>query len=330
MAVALTPVIIAAAVLLAGFFAGYETGVYCLNRARLRLRLEQGNRAARGVDALLANMQHLVGTTLVGTNLFTYIASSAMTALLVTQNVSDTRAELIATVILAPVLFVFAEMLPKNHSRKYADIIAYRYYRVIQFFYWVFYLPTLVVTGIVRSISAATGKPPKSGNLSLDESDLLFYIAEGLESGQLSPFQNLAARNVFALTGKTLAQIMVPIDRVSSVPDTATVGQIKPIVAASRLSRLPVYHGSPDRITGKIHVLDLPFRGGDHLPVADHIRPVVTLQQDMPIDSALTRLQTARAQMAVVTASAAKDAPAIGLITLKDIVEEIVGELRVW
>jgi len=272
--------VIIAGIVMSAFFSAYETGVYCLNRARLRLKLEQGDNSARGVDALLKNIHHLVGTTLVGTNLSTYLASSAMTALLALWQASESRAELL--------------------------------------------------TGLGRLLTAAIGGKGPDEKLSLDESDLLFYIAEGLDSGQLSPFQNLAARNVLALTNKTLKDIMAPIDRVASVPDTATVGQVKPIVGEKRLSRLPIYHERPDRIIGKLHVLDLPFRNGDDRPVMDYMRPVIRLPHDTRIDAALTKLQAARAQMAVVTAGKEKDSPAIGIITLKDIVEEIVGELRVW
>ncbi len=322
--------VISAGIVMSAFFSGYETAVYCLNRARLRLRLEHGSSAARGIDTLICNMQHLVGTTLVGTNSSTYLASAGMTVLLVTLKVPDTRAELLVTLILAPVMFVFAEMLPKNYSRKHADTFTYRYYRLILFFYWLFYVPTLIVTGIGRLLSALIGSRYAGDKFTLDKSDLLYYIAEGLESGQLSPFQDLAARNVFALTDKTLRQIMVPIDRVSCVPDTAGVGQVKPIVAEKRLSRLPIYHESPREIIGKLHVLDLPFRGSDDHPVVKYMRPVMRLPQDTPIDRALTKLQAARAQMAVVTSGEPKDAPAIGIITLKDIVEEIVGELRAW
>ena len=322
--------VIIAGIVMSAFFSAYETGVYCLNRARLRLKLEQGDNSARGVDALLKNIHHLVGTTLVGTNLSTYLASSAMTALLALWQASESRAELLATVILAPVMFVFSEVLPKNYSRKHADTVAYRCYRVIRFFHWVFYIPMFIVTGLGRLLTAAIGGKGPDEKLSLDESDLLFYIAEGLDSGQLSPFQNLAARNVLALTNKTLKDIMAPIDRVASVPDTATVGQVKPIVGEKRLSRLPIYHERPDRIIGKLHVLDLPFRNGDDRPVMDYMRPVIRLPHDTRIDAALTKLQAARAQMAVVTAGKEKDSPAIGIITLKDIVEEIVGELRVW
>jgi CBS domain containing-hemolysin-like protein len=322
--------IIVAGIVLAGFFSGYETGVYCLNRARLRLRLEQGSRSARGVDALIANMQQLVGTTLVGTNVALYAASAAVTELLVRTRIHTARPQLYATIIIAPLLFIFAEVLPKNYSRKNADDFAYRYYRAIYFFYWLLYAPTLIVTGIGRALSAVLGRRAEHERQALDESEILFYISEGLEAGQISPFQSLAARNVFALTTKALRQIMVPLERVAAVPETATIAQVKAIVAQKRLSRLPVYRDNPANVIGKIHVLELPFRGADNETVAPYVHPVIKMPEDSPIDAALTRLQAARSHMAIITATDAADAPATGIVTLKDIVEEIVGELRVW
>jgi len=322
--------IIIAGIILAAFFSGYETAVYCLNRVRLRLRLEQGNRIARGVDSLIRNMQHLVGATLVGANVALYAATAALTVLLVNEDLQHSEAELLATIILAPVLFVFAEILPKNYSRKNADTLAYRGYRAIRFFYWLLYLPTLIVTGVGRLLSAALGKRAPQAKQGIGESEILFYISEGLATGQLSPFQSLAARNVFTLTGKTVGQVMLPIDKVAAVPETATIAHVKAIVAEKRLSRLPVYRGNPANIVGRIHVLDLPFRGADAQTVDRHMRPVLKMRRNTPIDAALTRLQAARTHMAIVTDSDQPDAPAIGIVTLKDIVEEIVGELRVW
>jgi len=323
-------IVVIAGIALSGFFEGYETAMYCLNRTRLRLRLEQGSRFARGVDALLGDMPHLVSTTLTGSNIALYITSAALTAVLLRANVSAHHAELWATLLLAPLFFLFAQILPKDYSRKNADTFAYGWYRAIQFFNWLLYAPTLLITGAGRAFSAALGGRVPPEKQLLDESEILFYISEGLEAGQISPFQGLAARNVFKLTTKTLKQIMVPLERVASVPETATVARVKAIVAEKRLSRLPVYRGSPANIVGRIHVLELPFRGADDKTIAPYVHPVVRMQEDAPIDAALTRLQAARTHMAIVAARDAPDAPATGIVTLKDIVEEIVGELRAW
>jgi CBS domain containing-hemolysin-like protein len=321
--------IVIAGIALSGFFEGYETGIYCLNRTRLRLRLEQGSRAAKGVSALLANMPRLVGTTLIGSNIALYVASSALTALFLWSGSTLRHTELLATLVLAPLFFLFAQILPKDYSRKHADTLTYRLYGAIRFFYWLLYIPTVIVSGFGKALSALIGKRAPAKQF-LDESEFLFYITEGLESGQLSPFQSLAARNVFALTTKSLKDIMVPLDRVASVPETATIAQVKAIVGEKRLSRLPVYRGEPANIIGKLHVLELPFRSADDQTVASYVHPVITVQENTPIDAALTRLQAARTHMALVTSREGAGAPATGIVTLKDIVEEIVGELRAW
>ncbi len=314
----------------AGFFEGYETGVYCLNRHRLRIRVARRDRAAMLVQRLVGRPHQFIASILLGTNISVYLATAALTSYLVQQTATRERADLIATVILAPTFFVFTQVIPKNLFRVRADTLVVRYRWPAAAAYITFAVPAAILSAIGTFISSiVTRKPPSPETVS--RSELLYHISEARERGYLSHFQDRAVANVLQLSEKKLRDVMIPIDRVVTAPDTATVGDVRKMLKRRCFSRVPVYSGERDRVTGFLHILDMPLRGGDDKPVKDLLRPPFFLAADTPLHAALGAMQSGRRHMVIVADAIGAARPVtLGIVTLKDIIEEIVGELDAW
>ncbi len=312
------------------FFSGYETGVYCLNRHRLRLRVARRDRAAMLVQRLVGSPRRLIASILLGTNISVYLSTVALTSYLVRQTATRERADLIATVILAPAFFVFAEIIPKNFFRVRADTLVVRYRWPAALAHVILAVPAAILSAIGTFIgSIGTKKPPSPETVG--RSDLLYHISEARERGYLSRFQDKAVVNVLQLSEKKLRDVMIPIDQAVTASDTATVGDVRKMLKSRCFSRVPAYSGERDRVTGFLHILDMPLRGGDDRPVKDLLRPPFFLAADTPLHAALGAMQSGRRHMVIVADSIGAAPPVtLGIVTLKDIVEEIVGELDAW
>ncbi len=313
--------------LLSGFFSGYETGVYCLNRFRLRLRASRGEGAAIFVQRLTARPHHIIASILLGTNISVYAATAALTGLLARQT-GSAHPDVIATVILAPLCFAFGEVIPKNMFRRNADWLVMKYRWPAAAAHAVLSLPAAILS-FVGAYIGSLGSRRTAGEEG--EQDPLYHISEARERGFLSGFQDRAAENILKLSEKKLRDVMLPIGKATTAAETATVGEIRRLMAKRCFSRVPVYSGAKNNPVGFVHILDLPLRGGDDDPVKDKIRPPFFLPADTALHTALGTMQSGRRHMVMVTErSDSGESRSIGIVTLKDIIEEIVGELAVW
>jgi CBS domain containing-hemolysin-like protein len=310
----------------AGFLSGYETGIYCLNRYRLRIRAARGERPAMQVQRLLTRPHHLIASILLGTNVCIYLATAVVTSFLAARLKAGVHAELIATVALAPVFFVFADIIPKSIFRLHADSMIIRYRWPAMLANALLRPPATVLSAAGTFIGSIGARKGRQEGQTAGKIELLYHISESRRRGYLTRFQDMAVLNVLQLSEKKLRDVMVPLERVLSAPEDADVGHIRKMLAAQCFSRVPVYSGGRGNVTGVLHILDMPLRGEDDRPVKEMLRPPFFLAADTPLHVALTSMQSGRRHMVIVTGPTG----AIGIATLKDIVEEVVGELAEW
>lgn len=309
-------------VLFAGYFSGIETGAYCVNKVRLRFLSERKVRSAQVLQRLMGDPQGLICTTLVGHNMAVYIATAILTSTLERRGFEP--AELLSTVFLAPVLLVLAEVTPKNIFQIWADRLTYLLASSLAFFKRLFWPAVWLlkkISGAVASRAAAR----ETGTL-FTTRRLWYFIEQGTHEGVLTPYQNVMARNVMQLGQTPLRNAMIPLAKAVLVPKSATPEEYLQMIAEKRFSRMPVYDGSREQIIGVMNCFDF-FSAQEGRPITETMRPAMTLPQDMPLDDALHVLQRARSPMGVVVDETES---AVGIVTIKDLVEEIVGELEVW
>lgn len=317
------------AVGLSAFFSGTETGIYCVNRVRLRVRSDQNEMRARRLASLLERPQELVITTLLGTNAVDYIATVCVTAFLLHTTQSTSLAEIYTTAIMTPIILVFGGVIPKDWFRRESDRLMYGLAlplagcrRVAR---W---------TGLVWALGMLTRHlirwidPLRAGL----EEDLLprarirRLLSEGAVSGGLSPFQRETLERVMSISQVRLTKVMVPRQRAVTVPVDIPRDDLLRIARMAHFSRLPVYRDNPRRIVGIVNVYHV-LTDEEQRPIAEYVQEVTTLQATETVPAALLKMQQARQVMAIVTDDAGN---CLGLFTIKDLVEEIVGELEAW
>ncbi|MBL7139984.1 MAG: DUF21 domain-containing protein [Planctomycetes bacterium] len=321
----------AVGVTMAALANGMETGLYRVNRVRLRLEADRGNRRARTLMDLLADLRGQIIVCLIFYNGGTYLTTIMVTTLVKGADwvESAVGVEIIATAILAPLFFVFTDVTPKNVFALEANRLAYPLAVPMRWAGLV--LRTLGVIPVLKKVSdlvihvARRGREQEA-NPFTPRQRLRALIREGLAEGVITGYQDELAEKVLALRDRMVGDVMIPMRHVAAVPADVTQNRFTRELARHSYSRLPVYENHRGNVVGIVHVNDVLARDGFDVAAVMR-RDVVRLPTATAVAAAMVRMRRSRAAMAVVTDD--KDR-AVGIVTIKDLVEEIVGDLAAW
>lgn len=320
---------------LSGLYSGAETGLYCLNRLRLRVAAHGGNRRAQLLQRLLVDQPGQLFTMLVGTNVADYLASACLTLLFLRWftlrmdvHQAETAAELYTTLILTPVVFIFGEVVPKNLFQRHSDRFMLDAARPLAISYWMAkwagllraqrWISDLVLRKVAKKAATDYALHPRI--------DMYQMLREGAAGGALTATQAVMLERIAALRGVHVGSVMVPLSGVVMLRADATLAEARRIVTTTTHSWMPVYRGDRHRLVGVVHFLDL-LTGVPELIVEDYLWPSVEVRYQTSVTETLSALQRARRRMAFIVDASGR---CQGIVTVKDLVEEIVGELAAW
>jgi len=324
------------------FFAASEMAVVTLNKVRLRQKVEEGNRTARIVERLATDSSRLLATIQVGVTLVGFLAA-ATAAVSLSQPFGDALAAIpvafiqdnahgIATVLitlmLAFVMLLFGELVPKNLALKHAERIAFAVARPIDLLARIFSPLVGALVFLTNKISAALGAQAPSNMPFVTQDEIKAMVDAGEEGGVIEEDEKEMIYSIFEF-GDTLArEVMVPrIDIVAVDADTPLL-QALDVIMKEGHSRIPVYQGTIDNIIGLLYAKDLLvyLRDGKHnVPLTSILRPAYFVPETKKVDDLLRELQARRVHMAIVVDEYGGTA---GLVTVEDLLEEIVGEIQ--
>jgi CBS domain containing-hemolysin-like protein len=320
----MTFVWLAAACLVAAmFFSAAEMAFIAANRLRLRHLAEDGNRvAAQYLDAF-RNPARVLSTAMMGVTVAHIVAASVVTYALLPR--FGAFAALLATVVLTPVMLVFGEIIPKAVARESATRLILFLYRPLV---WASRLlaPFLafsqsVVTLMLRLVGSS--QPDVRHFVSREELKNLLQMEPGEADVTTQEAEMIDA--IFDLGETTVREVMVPMTEVVTLPDTATPADAVTLIRQRGYSRLPVFSERETNITGVVTAMDLLHRGADGEPLRSLMRQPLYVPEPKRIDDLLREMQKGRAHMAIVVD---EYGGATGIVTLEDIVEQIVGEIE--
>ncbi|HEU4370397.1 MAG TPA: hemolysin family protein [Methylomirabilota bacterium] len=305
------------------FFSAAEMAFIAANRLRLRHLAEEGHPTAIRYLEDFRHPERVLATAMMGVTIAHVVASSALTfALLPTLG---GVAWLVSTVTLTPIMLVLGEIIPKAVAREWATSLILKVYRSLT---WARYLLTpfvalanLIVTAVLRAFGG-----PRVDTRSFVSREELKALLQ-LEPGEASVSTQEAEMidKIFDLGDTTVRGVMVPLVDVVMLPDTATAADAMTLIQQRGFSRLPIYSQRETSVVGLVTAMDLLRRGGQVRGVAELMRPPTFVPETKRIDDLLREMQKGRNQLAVVVD---EYGGATGIVTLEDIVEEIVGEIQ--
>jgi putative hemolysin len=297
-----------------GFFHGLRDGAY----------IRKPDKALK-LNDFLAKKGSFLGTTLVGTNISVVIASTLMTRVFA-DHFGAEFSPVITTVVLVPVTLIFAEIIPKTIARQFATTLALKTVISLNNFRKAFSPLIAAVTGVARVLLLPFGGPSTPWDLTFTKSDLKRIVLSGREAGEMEEDEVELIHKILDFGSKTVDNIMVPLYRVSSISADDSAENLKKLASLTGFSRIPVYKKNKNDIIGIINIYDVLFAPKKEKEgVEDFIREPVRIKNSDGLDIALTRLRHKKQPMGIVTDENQK---VVGIVTIEDILEEIVGEIE--
>jgi Mg2+/Co2+ transporter CorB len=315
--------------ILSAFFSGSETALTAVSRARMHSLEQEGNLRARQVNVLLAAPERIIGTVLIGNNLVNILASALMTSLLI--SIFGEVGVAYATVVMTVIVVIFSEVLPKTYALAYSDRIALAVAPVMGFLITVFKPFTSAIHLVVRQILKLTpSKRDDEADIMAHHEELRGTIALGEQGGAVGRHDAEMLGGVLDLKDLQVLDVMVHRTKMEMLDIDDPPRQIVDLVLAGQYSRLPVWQGQSENIIGLLHSKDLlaalARAGWD--PDAIDVKSILVAPWFVPDTSSLKeQLQQflkRKMQMAMVVDEYGE---VQGLVTLEDIIEEIVGQI---
>jgi CBS domain containing-hemolysin-like protein len=319
-------VALVALLLLSGFFSGSEAAFLSLGRIRLRNRIEQGEKKAIHIAKMLENIERFLGTILVG-NTLVNVALSAMATGIAIRYFGPTRGITVATIGVTIILLVVGELAPKTLAASKPRRFAYAVIYPLESLAVVLRPVVAVVRALAWPLNRLMGaRDTRMGPL-VTEEDLKMMFHVGQEEGVLEEHEKQMLRSVIEFEDTMVKEVMVPRLDIVALPEDANFDQIVEVAVAKGYSRMPVYRENLDHIVGIAHVKDLlaVVKDKELIRLPDMIRPPYFVPETKKIGRLLREFQVQQAHMAIVVDEFGAVA---GLVTLEDLVEEIVGEIQ--
>ncbi|SCZ49746.1 HlyC/CorC family transporter [Thiohalomonas denitrificans] len=311
-------------VILSAFFSGSETGLISLNRYRLRHMAKSGHPGAVRASRLLKRPDRLIGLILLGNN-FVNILASALATIVAIRLVGE-AGPLVATAVLTVVILLFAEVTPKTvaalHPERIAFPASFILGPLLKAFYPLVWLINIIANGLLRLLGVST-RDVDSSHLSSEE---LRTVVN--EAGTMIPRRHQKMLlNILDLEKATVEDIMIPRNEIAGIDLEDEWTDIVDQLTNSQHTRLPVYRGGIDNVVGIVHLRDLlALQQHSELDMErfmDRIREVYFIPEATRLNTQLLNFQKQRHRMGLVVD---EYGDIQGLVTLDDILEEIVGE----
>lgn len=308
------------------FLSACETSIIGLSKIRLRHMIAQGIKKAQNIQNLVTKIDKFIAAILIGNN-FVNIAMSAIITALCIPVFGFKLGTIIATFITAFFVLVFCEITPKMLATKHTDKIALLFAPIMEKLMKVLNPLSNFFIGISNFLLKLFHVGPTKRSPLITEEELKLMIEIGKEEGVLSDEERKMLHRIFEFGDTKVSDVMVHRDKMIAVNINTTSEELLNLFVEEGHARLPVYNGTTDNIVGVIYARDLLYilRDKGLFLLQDLIHKAYYIPENMRVNELLRRFQANKIQMAIVVDEFNK---ALGLLTLEDLVEEIVGEIE--
>jgi Mg2+/Co2+ transporter CorB len=324
----LTILAVVSLLLVSAFFSGSETALTAASRARLHSLAGEGNARAVVVNKLMETPERVIGTVLLGNNLVNILASALTTGLLI--NMFGDVGVAYATVLITALVVIFSEVLPKTYAIAYAERVSLAVGRPMGFMVKLFWPLTKAVEVIVRTLLRLTPTHIDDDANILAHKEIRGTIELQTKEGAVARHDAEMLGGVLDLSELQVLDIMVHRTKMATIDIAEPPHKLIDAVLASQYSRMPVWRDQPDNIVGILHSKDLlaALRASDWAPERIDIAKLMSEPWFVPdttgVKEQLNQFLKRKAQLALVVDEYGE---VQGLVTLEDILEEIVGQI---
>jgi len=310
--------------LLSAFFSSAETALTTVSKIKMRSLAEDGNkRAATVLDITENHSPKMLSAILIGNNIVNLYAASLTTTLAYRLGGAMVS---IATGILTVAILIFGEITPKNAATINSSKLSLTYIPIIKIFMTVMTPVIFIVNILSRGVLFLLRIDPNAKNNTMTEDELRTIVDVSHEDGVIESEEKEMIYNVFDLGDARAKDVMVPRVHVTFADVNSTYHELLDIFKEDKYTRLPVYEDTTDNVIGTINMKDLLlFDNREHFHVRDILREAYFTYEYKSISELLVEMRDASFNIAIVLDEYGETA---GLITLEDILEEIVGEIH--
>jgi putative hemolysin len=320
MDILLTLILILIFLLMEGFFSGSEIGVVSADQMKLRHDAAKGSRGAKLALEMLKKPEWLLSTTLVGTNIAVVSNTTIVTALMI--ELFGEQNSWFAIILVAPLIWIFGEIVPKSIFQQRTNTITPRAIFLLRLFSYMFYPILTVFTLITRLLTWSFGQ--KTQNPFILREEILTTLQMPATEGDIQPEEKDMIQRIFSFSETTAYEVMIPLIDVAAIEEGATCGEAIALAHAQAHIRLPVYAERVDKVVGVLNALEL-LDVEPHKPIKPFIRDVRFVPPSKDISELLLDLRKNGDTVAVVVD---EFGGAAGLVTMEDIMEEVVEEME--
>lgn len=318
----MTPLIIViVALLLNAFFAGYETGFVACNPIRVRTLAEKDRHSnARRLLDCIERPDHMISMLLIGTNMALVAGTLAFEKML---------GPFAATIVATPLILIFGEVLPKSMFRMHPTRGALLFLPVVRFFDVLLTPLVLPMVWLTRPFRALLGDDASRKNIRLLMSsveDVRTLVDESADHGAIADDKREMIHSIIDLQQQQANEVMIPRIEIKALPYDATRRDLIQLFADTGYTRIPIYHNSMDEVAGVVNAFDVLSDPTPEDPsITRFVREIMHVPDTMKLDELLKAMRLAGQHVAIVTD---EYGGTDGLVTLEDILEEIVGDIQ--
>lgn len=318
-------IVLLALILLSGFFSSAETAIISLNKIKVRSMVEENIKNADLIARIIDDSNRFLSTVLIGNNIVNISASAIATAFV--ARLFGNIYISIGTGILTLFILIFGEVLPKTIATMYSETLALKYAPVLLFM-MVLFKPLVfllnIISGLILKIFGINADSASSG---ITENELLTYVEASHEDGAIENEEKEMINNVVDFGDSLAKDVMVPRVDMHTISDDISYTDLLLAFESDKYSRLPVYKENIDDIVGIVYLKDVTFYKGDkdNFDIHSILRPASFTYEFKKTSELLIEMRNSSLSMCIVLD---EYGATVGLITLEDLLEEIVGEIR--
>ena len=313
-------IIMAVCLLLSAYFSATETAFSSASITRLKTLAEKGNANAALACELLKQYDRLLSTILIGNNIVN-IATASIGTVLFVHAYGDAGAT-ISTVVVTVVVLIFGEISPKSIAKDCAERFAMFSAPILRVLIWVL-LPLNLLFSLWKRLLAKVFR--LNGESKMSQEELLMLVDEVQQGGSIDRSEGELLRNAIGFSEQQAKDILIHRVDLAALPVTASREEAAALFTNTKYSRLLVYQDSIDHILGTIHRKDFYVGCGvTEKPIAELLSPAIFVPENEPISLLLKKMQQAKTHVAVVLD---EYGGTYGIVTMEDILEELVGEI---